>query len=237
MNRSSAQTITLAAHALYQASLFQADRHEVREYLRGVCLQSTPDGVIAVATDSHQLGAALSPSQKGAPRQQFDDIVLVVDAALRRSLRKKTAAKAIVELAADRKSATVTVTYDRPVDPATHRVDLIDRSYPDWRKIAADAATLRTVPEGEEVRGATLVPFAGEYAAIWEKVSVTHGKQASVHLHVVGSDGSRYTRAGVVGDCIVVRIGGEPNFLGILMPVTVGPAYPGGPVPGWAKAA
>ena len=227
MNNPSPTIVTLSAHALYHASLFQAGKNDIREYLQGVCLQSTPSGVTVVATDGHCLGAALSPTQNGSLPQEFDEIVLVVDAPLRTALCKQTADKARVEVTEFSKYATVTVTYTNSVDHVTHRAKLIDWfPYPDWRKsVRKMAASLASADPGD-APGANVFSLVEPHISVWQMLSAVHGRNPVVQFHVTSGSSS------TGGEGAVVRFDYHGHFLGFIFSRRIPALRPS--VPDWA---
>lgn len=216
-------TIMLAAHALYQASLFQAGPGEPRYYLRGVCLQSTPEGVVTVATDGHHLGASLSPAPPGERTPPFEDVLFTVDTKLRNALRKKTAEHVTVEVSDDRQGATVTVNYsiDGRVEPQSFDVALIDGRFPDWRHSVRQTARRLVQVDPKTEAGETVALISSAAAGLWQRLSVPKGKQANIRLHATAMDGHRMDPDGVVRRGMLVRVIGDEHFFGVLMPVSV----------------
>ena len=240
MNTRTSTVATLTAHALYQASLFQAGPREPRDYLRGVCLQSTPEGVVAVATDGHHLGAALSPHGPDARPVAFEDLLFTVDTDLRNALRKKTADRVIVEASDDRQSATVTVNYSigGRVEPAAFKVALIDGRFPDWRHFLRGTARRLVQVDPQAHAGATVAPISTAATGLWQRLSVANGKRANVRLHASAIDGHRMDPHGVVRRGMVIRLIGDEHFFGLLMPVsfTGGASESRHPLPDWVNA-
>ena len=216
-------TVTLAAHALYQASLFQAGPSEPRYYLRGVCLQSTPEGIVAVATDGHHLGASFSPASPDERTPAFEDILLPVDTGLRNALRKKTAEHVTVEVSGDRQIATVTVNYsiDGRVKPNVFDVVPIDGRFPDWRHFVRETERRLIQVDPQADAGATVASLSAAAAGLWQRLSVAKGKRATVRFHASAMDDHRVDPHGVVRRGMVVRVLGDEHFFGVLMPVSV----------------
>lgn len=230
MSRQSPLTVTLAAHALYQASLFQARERTARLALRGVCLEPTPNGVFAVGTDEKTLGVAFSPKTNDAPVPALGDVVLAIDTALRAALRKLSADQAQVVFDPDRRNATVTVTYTGGRPPArVFRATVLRDRFPPWLGRVRRATSHLIYP----APGAKMLPLAAGDAAVWEKVSVRHGRRAQVRFHMPAAYGSERVPRGLVNDPVIVRVAGEAHFLGLLWPAASTWDHLVAPVPAW----
>lgn len=233
MSRNSPLTVTLSAHALYQASLFQARERTARLALRGVYLEPTPAGVFAVGTDETTLGVAFSPATDDAPVPDLGDVVLAVDTTLRAALRKVSADQAQVVFDPDRRNATVTITYTggRLAARAFRAMVVRDR-FPPWlgRVRLATSRLILAAP------GAKMLPLAAGDAAVWEKVSVRHGRRAQIRLYMPAAYGSERVPLGLMKHPIIVRVAGEAHFLGLVWPAASTWDPLASPVPEWLPA-
>lgn len=175
---------------------------ETRYYLCGICVERHPDGAILSATDGHVLGTWLDrDSDLPSDHPTAGVIIRLSKEAVATCKRVAKAVEragggAVVEIKPDG-SATVTETNSdgETLSSASYTDCVIDGTFPDWRRVLPDLSS--------------------------DKQDLgTHFNSAYVKRFQLGD-----TRAPIsfrIADQhspIGVRVGGEPDFYGALMPM------------------
>jgi DNA polymerase-3 subunit beta len=176
-------------HSIIKALLICAAKHDVRYYLKGVCVDARANGdVVLVATDGHRLLAypvavdsieALAPGEYIIPREALE--------AVKPAKAGRTVLPITIEI-------DVAHGRENKITGATSTVTpLIDGKYPDWRRIVPASTS------GE------IAQFNADYVSGFGDVCKLLGGKYGPFINHNG------------GSCAVVT--NLPGALGLLMPM------------------
>jgi len=197
-----------------KAAAIAASVDEARYYLKGVCVEYTPEGPVCVATDGHRLIAVHQPWQGDAP-DAFEPVIVPLDLIKRIKIARK-----------DPTTADVTFTAVDDVAPKGFRVSIdhagatyaagsIAAVFPSWRNVIPQAPLSGQVAH-----------FQAHYVASFLDAIKALGKTDSQPAILHNGDSPALVDLGDYGD--------EFEAFGVLMPYRMKRDLLDAP-PAWAR--